>query len=128
MRPDRLIGNRLPNVVTVPSDPEDLSDRLTAAGLEAESADRILAVFSLHDGYGDPDNEMQALCDSTSHKSQVEYVVHYVEAMFYSTGLILISKASRYSVIENQRQGFEQDFLRVHDRVIGRIRDSQHRH
>ena len=66
MRPDRLIGNRLPNVVTVPSDPEDLSDRLTAAGLEAESADRILAFFSLHDGYGDPDNDMQALCDSTS--------------------------------------------------------------
>ena len=59
--PDRLIGNRLPNVVTVPDEPEDLSDRLTATGLEPGSVDRVLAFFSLHDGYGDPDGDMQAL-------------------------------------------------------------------
>ena len=59
--PDRLIGNRLPNVVTVPDEPGDLSDRLAATGLKPGSVDRILAFFSLHDGYGDPESDMQAI-------------------------------------------------------------------
>jgi predicted methyltransferase len=65
--PDRLIGNRLPNVVAVPDGPEDLADRLTAAGLEPGSVDRVLAFFSLHDGYGNPDNDMGAFY-STLHE------------------------------------------------------------
>lgn len=57
--PDRLIGNRLPNVVVVPREPEDFEDRLTAAGLTPGSVDRILAFFSLHDGYEGPDDKLQ---------------------------------------------------------------------
>jgi predicted methyltransferase len=53
--PDRLIGNRLPNVQVVPSEPEDFEGRLAAAGLKPGSLDRILAFFSLHDGYEQPD-------------------------------------------------------------------------
>jgi predicted methyltransferase len=58
--PDRLIGNRLPNVVVVPSEPEDFAARLTAAGITPGSIDRILAFFSLHDGYQGAAEEMQA--------------------------------------------------------------------
>ena len=58
--PDRLIGNRLPNVVVVPSEPEDFSARLAAAGVTPGSVDRILAFFSLHDGYQGAAEEMQA--------------------------------------------------------------------
>ena len=58
--PDRLIGNRLPNVVVVPSEPEDFSARLAAAGITPGSVDRILAFFSLHDGYQGGVEEMQA--------------------------------------------------------------------
>jgi predicted methyltransferase len=56
--PDRLIGNRLPNVVVVPSEPEDFAARLTAAGITPGSVDRILAFFSLHDGYQGPAEAM----------------------------------------------------------------------
>lgn len=59
--PDRLLGNRLANVVPVPAGPGDLADRLAAAGLKVGSVDRILAFFSLHDGYGNPENDMQAI-------------------------------------------------------------------
>ena len=59
--PDRLIGNRLSNVVTVPDEPGDLSERLAAAGLKPGSVDRVLAFFSLHDGYGDQENDMQSI-------------------------------------------------------------------
>jgi len=59
--PDRLIGNRLPNVVTFPDEPEDLTDQLAAVDLKPGSVDRVLAFFSLHDGYGDPDEDMQAI-------------------------------------------------------------------
>jgi len=59
--PDRLLGNRLPNVVAVPAGPGDLADRLAATGLKVGSVDRILAFFSLHDGYGNPENDMQAI-------------------------------------------------------------------
>ena len=51
LKPDRVIGNRLPNVIALPSEPEDPSERFAAAGLESGSVDRILAFFSLHDGY-----------------------------------------------------------------------------
>ena len=57
--PDRLIGNRLPNVVAVPNEPEGLAEQLAAAGLTAGSVDRVLAFFSLHDGYEGPPEEMQ---------------------------------------------------------------------
>jgi len=50
--PARVIGNRLPNVVVLPGEPEDPAARLKAAGLEPGSIDRVLAFFSLHDGYG----------------------------------------------------------------------------
>ena len=50
--PARVIGNRLSNVVVLPSEPEDPAARLQAAGLEPGSIDRVLAFFSLHDGYG----------------------------------------------------------------------------
>ena len=56
--PDRLIGNRLPNVVVVPDEPEDFSARLTAAGMTPGGVDRILAFFSLHDGYQGPAEAM----------------------------------------------------------------------
>jgi len=56
--PDRLIGNRLPNVIPVPNEPADLGDRLQAAGLEPGSVDSILAFFSLHDYYLSEENDM----------------------------------------------------------------------
>lgn len=56
--PDRLIGNRLPNVVVVPREPEDFDGRLAAAGITPGSVDRILAFFSLHDGYEGPDDSL----------------------------------------------------------------------
>lgn len=59
--PDRLLGNRLPNVVAVSGGPGDLSDSLTAAGLSLGSLDRVLAFFSFHDDYEDPNNDMPAL-------------------------------------------------------------------
>ncbi|HSD68982.1 MAG TPA: methyltransferase domain-containing protein [Woeseiaceae bacterium] len=59
--PDRLIGNRLPNVIPVPPGPGNIADRIAATGLTAGSVDRVLAFFSLHDGYGNPDIDMQAL-------------------------------------------------------------------
>ena len=49
--PARVIGKRLPNVVTLPGEPEDPGERFAAAGIEAGRVDRILAFFSLHDGY-----------------------------------------------------------------------------
>lgn len=57
--PDRLIGNRLPNVITVPNKPDDFAAQLAAAGATKGGVDTVLAFFSLHDGYGDPDNDMQ---------------------------------------------------------------------
>jgi predicted methyltransferase len=59
--PDRLIGNRLPNVITVPDEPADLAERLAAAGATKGGVDTVLAFFSLHDGYGNPDNDMQLI-------------------------------------------------------------------
>ena len=59
--PDRLLGNRLPNVIAVPNGPGDLAERFAAAGLKVGSVDRILAFFSLHDGYGNPDNDMPSI-------------------------------------------------------------------
>ncbi|MDH4125677.1 MAG: methyltransferase domain-containing protein [Gammaproteobacteria bacterium] len=56
--PDRLIGNRLPNVIVIPNEPEDFAARLTAAGVTAGSVDRVLAFFSLHDGYEGPPEDM----------------------------------------------------------------------
>ncbi|MDH3549206.1 MAG: methyltransferase [Gammaproteobacteria bacterium] len=58
---DRLIGNRLPNVITVPDEPGDFADRLAAAGATKGGVDMVLAFFSLHDGYGNPDNDMQLI-------------------------------------------------------------------
>jgi predicted methyltransferase len=49
--PARVIGNRLPNVSILPPEPEDLGERFSAAGIESGSVDRVLAFFSLHDGY-----------------------------------------------------------------------------
>lgn len=57
--PARVIGKRLPNVVTLPNEPADPDERFAAAGIEAGSVDRILAFFSLHDGYLSSDNDMQ---------------------------------------------------------------------
>lgn len=59
--PDRLIGNRLPNVITVPNEPADLANRLATAGATKGSVDTVLAFFSLHDFYGNPDNDMQQI-------------------------------------------------------------------
>jgi predicted methyltransferase len=59
--PDRLIGNRLPNVITVPNEPADFGDRLAAAGATKGGVDTVLAFFSLHDGYGSPENDMQLI-------------------------------------------------------------------
>lgn len=49
--PARVIGNRLPNVVILPNEPADPAARFRAAGLAPGSLDRVLAFFSLHDGY-----------------------------------------------------------------------------
>jgi predicted methyltransferase len=57
--PARVIGNRLPNVITVPAQPSDLAARFAAAGVETGSVDRVLAFFSLHDGYLSDTNDMQ---------------------------------------------------------------------
>jgi len=57
--PDRLIGNRLPNVVAIPNEPEDFAARFAAAGIAPGSVDRVLAFFSLHDGYEGPPEDMQ---------------------------------------------------------------------
>jgi len=59
--PARVIGNRLPNIVIVPNEPADPGERFTAAGIESGSVDRVLAFFSLHDGYGDPESDPQLL-------------------------------------------------------------------
>jgi predicted methyltransferase len=57
--PARVIGNRLPNVITVPAQPSDLGERFAAAGMQRGGVDRVLAFFSLHDGYLNDDNDMQ---------------------------------------------------------------------
>ena len=59
LHPDRVIGNRLPNVVSIPAEPEDLAGRFAQAGIEPGGVDRILAFFSLHDGYNVKDIDMQ---------------------------------------------------------------------
>jgi predicted methyltransferase len=64
--PDRLIGNRLPNVITVPDEPAGFADRLSAAGATPGSIDTVLAFFSLHDGYGDPDTDMKLIYQALS--------------------------------------------------------------
>jgi len=65
--PDRLIGNRLPNVIRVPNEPEDFAAQLAAAGITAGSVDRVLAFFSLHDGYEGPPEEMQQVYAALVH-------------------------------------------------------------
>jgi predicted methyltransferase len=57
--PARVIGNRLPNVITLPNDPVDPGERFKAAGIEPGSIDRVLAFFSLHDGYLNDENDVQ---------------------------------------------------------------------
>jgi len=57
--PARVIGNRLPNVVVLPNAPAAPSERFTAAGMKPRSLDRVLAFFSLHDGYLGEDNDVQ---------------------------------------------------------------------
>ncbi len=59
--PDRLLGNRLSNVVVVPDVPAGFADRLAAAGATPGGVDTILAFFSLHDSYGNPENDMQSI-------------------------------------------------------------------
>lgn len=49
--PARVLGNRLPNVVVLPMQPDDPGENFEAAGITRGSVDRILAFFSLHDGY-----------------------------------------------------------------------------
>ena len=60
LNPDRLLGNRLPNVVSVvdPENTGDLADSFIDAGMTEGGVDRVLAFFSLHDGYGFPENDM----------------------------------------------------------------------
>ena len=58
LHPDRVIGNRLPNVVIIPAEPEDPAARFAKAGIQPGSVDCILAFFSLHDGYNGKDNDM----------------------------------------------------------------------
>jgi predicted methyltransferase len=57
--PARVIGNRLPNVITIPAQPADLGERFAAAGMRRSGVDRVLAFFSLHDFYLNDDNDMQ---------------------------------------------------------------------
>jgi len=57
--PDRVIGNRLPNVVVLPAEPRDPAARFAAAGIAPDSVDCVLAFFSLHDGYLNDQNDMQ---------------------------------------------------------------------
>ena len=57
--PTRLIGNRLSNVVELPNEPADPGARFLAAGLAPGSLDRVLAFFSLHDGYNSEENDSQ---------------------------------------------------------------------
>jgi predicted methyltransferase len=57
--PARVIGNRLPNVVSIPNEPADPRERFAAAGIESGSIDRVLAFFSLHDYYLSDDNDVQ---------------------------------------------------------------------
>lgn len=57
--PARVIGNRLPNVITLPNEPADPGERFAAAGLQHGSIDRVLAFFSLHDGYNSEENDSQ---------------------------------------------------------------------
>ena len=57
--PARLIGNRLPNVVPVAPEPKNPAERFAATGIEPESVDRVLAFFSLHDGYLDSTADIQ---------------------------------------------------------------------
>jgi predicted methyltransferase len=45
----------------VPDEPGDFADRLAAAGATKGGVDMVLAFFSLHDGYGNPDNDMQLI-------------------------------------------------------------------
>lgn len=59
--PARLLGNRLPNVIPVPAQPADLGERFEAVDIERGSVDRVLAFFSLHDGYLSDENDMQLL-------------------------------------------------------------------
>jgi predicted methyltransferase len=41
--PARVVGNRLPNVMTVPAQPSDLGERFAAAGMKRGGVDRVLA-------------------------------------------------------------------------------------
>ena len=59
--PARLLGNRLPNVIPVPAQPSDLGARFEAVDIERGSVDRVLAFFSLHDGYLSDANDMQLI-------------------------------------------------------------------
>jgi len=61
LSPERLIGNRLPNVVALPPVPDDFGERLATAGLKRGSLDRVIAFFSLHDGYVGGENDMQQI-------------------------------------------------------------------
>jgi predicted methyltransferase len=57
--PDRVIGNRLPNVISLPNEPADPRERFAAAGIESNSVDCVLAFFSLHDSYLSDQNDTQ---------------------------------------------------------------------
>lgn len=59
LMPDRVIGNRLPNVVMLPNEPKKLAGRFAAAGIRPGSLDSVLAFFSLHDGYNSKESDMQ---------------------------------------------------------------------
>lgn len=61
LSPDRVIGNRLPNVVMLPNEPKDLGERFAAAGIRPAGLDSVLAFFSLHDGYNAKENDMQGV-------------------------------------------------------------------
>lgn len=61
LSPERLIGNRLPNVVALPPIPDDFGERLAVAGLKRGSLDRVIAFFSLHDGYVGGETDMQQI-------------------------------------------------------------------
>lgn len=59
--PARVIGNRLPNVVLVPSQPKDFGSRFELAGIDRNGVDIVLAFFSLHDGYLNDKIDMQTV-------------------------------------------------------------------